>query len=354
MGTVSMCEGTGSMCDGTCVVRHSHQPFDSMADCVPPIKDRAETAFFWVERHDFGLDCHGATHDFVEHVVLAALDHLNPLLADLKEGSIPNGSRFDDFGNTCLELPLRPLWVAPAEPVQEAHVHEDYCRLVKCPDEVFAVVSVHSRFAADRCVHHGQEGCGQLDKGHTPHEGGRDVARQVADDAAAKCDAARVPVHLVLEHKILDLLLDAAVFGGLSRRKDHVEERLARGLELGEELLAVEREHILVGDEHVNVRGHAPHELLTQRAIQRVVEAHHRGVANGDFVWNTRHCAGCQRLALTTREAASCSAEGDVLRIRSCAKKTRGGVSTISACSGARHAQSALSQQSGLVVVLTL
>mmetsp|Transcript_22134 Transcript_22134/g.53831 ORF Transcript_22134/g.53831 Transcript_22134/m.53831 type:complete len:222 (+) Transcript_22134:1969-2634(+) len=221
--------------------------------------------------------------------MLPRLDLIHLLLAHLKEALVPNGARLDDLRDPRPELPLGAHRVPLGEAVEEAHVHEDYGRLVEGAHEVLAHRGVDGGLAADTGVDHGEEGGGHLDKGHTPHVCARDKASQVPHHTPPEGDTARVSVELVLQHEVLNLLLDLPVLGRLPAGHDLDEERLACRLELGDKHLAVDGVDILVGYKAVHKGRHPLDKLVHEVILKGVLEADDRLPSHRDLIERGSH-----------------------------------------------------------------
>ena len=96
----------------------------------------------------------------------------------------------------------------PAERQQAVEVRIHGVRLVEGADEVLAGGHVNGGLATHARVEHGRARGRHLDVRHAAHVSRRHVPGEVAHHAAAQRDHAGVPVAEVLQHEVLDLVLD--------------------------------------------------------------------------------------------------------------------------------------------------
>mmetsp|Transcript_9637 Transcript_9637/g.32262 ORF Transcript_9637/g.32262 Transcript_9637/m.32262 type:complete len:247 (+) Transcript_9637:3816-4556(+) len=244
-----------------------------MSNSMSPVQDRAKTAFFGVEGNNLSLDGDRSSNNLVKNGMIAALNQLNFLLANFKQGGVPDRSGLDDLSNACTELSFCSLGIAFAETIQKRHVHVNNHRLMEGSDQVLAHRCVDGRLAADGRVNHGKQGRWDLHERNSSHVSSCDVASEIADDASSHRNAARISVHLHLEHVVFDFFLHFPVLGCLSRGKNFDMKSFASLAELLDEFFAVKGEHILVCDQNVCMSRNRLHDFLSKVPLQRHVEA---------------------------------------------------------------------------------
>ncbi len=96
---------------------------------------------------------------------------------ELEEAGVPDAAVLDHLRHAVHEH-------GQGQGVQRVRVHEHQPGLVEGPGQVLAVLQVHRHLAAHAAVHLGQQGGGDLDKGHPPEDGGGGEARQIPHHAA--------------------------------------------------------------------------------------------------------------------------------------------------------------------------
>ena len=104
-------------------------------------------------------------------------------------------AHLDDLGEPVAE-------VAARQAREEGEVNVDARGLVKRADEVLAVDRVHAGLAADGRVDHGQERRRHLHDRHAAHKRRRHEADDIADDATAERDQARVAPAALLQQPV--------------------------------------------------------------------------------------------------------------------------------------------------------
>ena len=124
---------------------------------------------------------------------------------------------------------MKPCLMASAQPSDSSrlprvdrvfHVGQHRPGLVEGPHQVLALGQVHRHLAADGRVHHGGHAGGHLDEGDAAQEGGRHVAGQIADDAAAHGQDSVAPFGPQPHQPLVDGLGQAVGLAGLAGRDD--------------------------------------------------------------------------------------------------------------------------------------
>ena len=106
-----------------------------------------------------------------------------------KKIGIAQQSIFDDFGVTAQQL-------ASGQGGEHRDVRYHDARLIEQPDEILALGHVDCRFAADRGIHLGEQGCRHLREIDAALQRSSGETGNISDHATAQCDDQRPAFHI--------------------------------------------------------------------------------------------------------------------------------------------------------------
>ncbi len=159
-----------------------------------------------------------------------------------EERAIGQDSAFQDLVGPAPDL-------AQGEAVQEERVDDHRPRLVEGADQVLRSGVVDADLAADRAVHHGQQGRGHGDPVDPPHVGRGREAGHVPHDPAPQGDHETVAPEPGLHEGLVERVQGRPVLEALPVGHEGVPDRAERG-QGARDPRAVEREHAPARDQH--------------------------------------------------------------------------------------------------------
>eukprot|EP00964_Phaeocystis_antarctica_P015705 scaffold8700_cov62-Phaeocystis_antarctica.AAC.7 len=179
---------------------------DGVAHRVAPVERAAQAGLALVGGHDLGLTAHGIVDALLDERSLQGHDASRLGLQRLEERGQPDAAHLDRLRDALDQLP-------PAERHQAVEVCVHDVRLVEGADEILAGGHVDRRLTTDARVDHRRARGRHLDVRHAAHVGRRHVPDEVANHTAAQREHAGVPIAEVLQHEVLDLVLDLVRVG---------------------------------------------------------------------------------------------------------------------------------------------
>ena len=243
-----------------------------MAQGVAVVEDRPQAPLALVGRHHLGLGSGGALQQGLQQLRSDDPDRIDGP-GRLQQGEQPGVADhpvLDHLGHAGAELPL-------GQGGQGCGVDQHQPRLVEGADQVLAARVVHARLAADRRIHHRQQGGGHLHHGDAPQPGGRRKPRHVAHHAAAEGHDQRTPLQLALKGGVVDLGHGGRcflVFPGLDHQGTGSQ---IGGLQAGQGRRAVVLLHHRVGhQQHLGARLEAPLPDQCPHPAEAAGADHHR------------------------------------------------------------------------------
>ncbi len=213
-----------------------------MAEGVAEVEDGPQARFFLVLADDPGLDFHAALDGLGQCGLVLLAQGVDVLLQPGEEGHVGNRPVFDDFGQTCRQLPR-------GQGGQAVEVAQHQAWLVERADHVLALGVVDGRFAAHAGIDLGQQRGRDLHEGHAAHIAGSGKAGHVANHAAAQGKEHGFAVAAVFQQAVENLVERGPVLERLAIGQHHLPHLGVMPGQCGLQGRRVQRRHRGVGDD---------------------------------------------------------------------------------------------------------
>ncbi len=189
----------------------SRRRFQGMAESMAEIEQSALAGLPFVARHDGGLHAAGMGDGLDQRLAVTAQCLGGVGFQPVEERRIAQGAIFDHFGIAGQQFAAR-------QGREQGGVGDDDARLMEQADQVLALGRVDRGLAADRGIHLGQQGGGNLRKGDAALEHGGGEAGEIADHPAAQRHDQALAVDLHVEQRAGQFLQPCKAFAAFAGR----------------------------------------------------------------------------------------------------------------------------------------